>query len=424
LAEQAQAHAFDLPAVDPQRVAQAGLRKISGRHLTLYTDLPEAAELDELPAVFDAAVPLWCAHFGLQASQLADWRMLGCVMQRRERFIAAALYPPDLPDFPNGYSVGSMLWVYQQPSAYYLRHLLLHEGTHAFMLRWLGGAGPPWYMEGMAEYLATHRWHEGQLTLAFLPRRKEEVPYWGRVKILKDDAAAGRALSLLDIFQYDAHAHLRVEPYGWCWAAAMFLDQHPLTQQAFRRLPQHVRDRSLEFSERFYRELAPVWPAVVEDWQVFVAECDYGYDVPRAAIQRRPARDLPPAGATFVLATDRGWQSTGWRLRGGQTYELSAEGRYQLVAGTPPWPSEAGGVTIRYWRGQPLGMLLAGWSEVEGTPPPITPLVQPLPVGLRARLSPSATATLFLKINEPAADLADNTGTLTVTIRPVPGSGQ
>lgn len=418
LAQQAQAHAFDLPAVDPQRVAQAGLWAINGRHLTVYTDLPAAPELEELPAVFDAAVPLWCAYFGLDANQLSDWRMLGCVMQRREPFIAAGLYPADLPDFPNGYSVGSVLWVYRQPSAYYLRHLLLHEGTHAFMLRWLGGAGPPWYMEGMAEYLATHRWQDGQLTLAVLPHRKEDVPYWGRVKIVKDEAAAGRALSLLDIFQYDAHAHLRVEPYGWCWAAAMFLDHHPLSQQPFRNLQNEVLDRSLEFSKRFCQHLAPVWPAITEDWQVFVAECDYGYDVPRAAIQRRPARELPPEGAVFRLATDRGWQSTGWRLRRGQTYELSVEGRYQLVAGPPPWPCEAGGVTIRYWRGHPLGMLLAGWSEVEGNPPAVTPLVEPLPIGRHGRLTPPDTATLFLKINEPAGDLADNDGTLTVTIRP------
>jgi hypothetical protein len=71
-------------------------------------------------------------------------------------------------------------------------------------------------------------------------------------------------------------------------------------------------------------------------------------------------------------------------------------------------------------RGQPLGILLAGWSEVEGEPPAVTPLVQPRAIGLRGRLTPPVTATLFLKINEPAADLADNTGTLTVTIRPIP----
>jgi hypothetical protein len=50
----------------------------------------------------------------------------------------------------------------------------------------------------------------------------------------------------------------------------------------------------------------------------------------------------------------------------------------------------------------------------------VTPLVQPLPIGLRGRLTPPVTATLYLKINEPAGDLADNAGTLTITIRPVP----
>jgi hypothetical protein len=65
-------------------------------------------------------------------------------------------------------------------------------------------------------------------------------------------------------------------------------------------------------------------------------------------------------------------------------------------------------------------MLVGGWSDVEGDPPAVTPLVQPLPIGLRGRLTPPVTATLYLKINEPAGDLADNAGTLTITIRPVP----
>lgn len=420
LAAVAEAHAFDLPPVDPERIARAGLRRVAGKHITLYTDLPARPELDELPAVFDAAVLQWCAYFDLEPAQVAAWQMIGCVMQRREPFLAAGLYPEDLPDFPTGYSVGSVLWVYEQPSAYYLRHLWLHEGTHAFMLRWLGGAGPPWYMEGIAEYLATHRWQDGHLELAVLPRRKEEVPYWGRVKIVKDAVAAGQGLSLAEIFQYDAHAHLRVEPYGWCWAAALFLDQHPLAQRAFRGLKGQVRDRSFEFSQRLYRHLAADWPALSEDWQVFTAECDYGYDVPRAAIVRRPVQELPEMGATVSVATDRGWQSTGWRLAAGRTYELLAEGRYTLVAGPPAWPCEAGGVTIRYWRGQPLGILQAGLSELEGERPALTPLVQPQAVGLRGRLQPQQSGTLFLRINEPAGDLADNSGTLTVTIRPLP----
>jgi hypothetical protein len=341
-------------------------------------------------------------------------------MQDKERFLAAGLYSPDLPDTETGFNRGSELWVREQKSPYYRRHLLLHEGTHAVMERWLGNAGPPWYAEGMAELLGTHSWDSGRLVLGIMPASKDDVPYWGRVKIVRDEFAAKRGLPLEQILLYDSRARFDVNAYGWCWAAAYFLDNHPLTQTAFRALRAEANDISLEFSERFYERLKERWPAIAEDWQIFVADCDYGYDVARAAVLRKEAVELPVAGATVTVATDRGWQSTGYRLAAGRAYRLSASGRYQIAAGSRPWPCEASGVTIRYASGKPLGMLLAAVSDLEGDAPVLTPLVNPQPIGLVGQIQPEATGTLYLKINEPASGLADNSGTLTVTVQPNP----
>ena len=85
------------------------------------------------------------------------------VMQERARFEASGLLPPEIPDFLNGFTRGNEFWMNHQTSEYYVRHLLLHEGTHGFMFTVLGGCGPPWYMEGTAELLATHRWTDGKL---------------------------------------------------------------------------------------------------------------------------------------------------------------------------------------------------------------------------------------------------------------------
>src|SRR5439155_24558510 len=140
-------------------------------------------------------------------------------------------------------------------------------------------------------------------------------------------------------------------------------------------------------------------------------------DVPRAATSRKDAVALPPAGATVTLATDHGWQSSGYRLEAGKTYHITARGRYQIATSPKPWPCEAGGVTIRYVSGRPLGMLLAGLSGLDGDAPPITPLTEPHGIGLVGELTPEATGTLYLKINEAASGLADNRGNLEVTIR-------
>jgi len=62
-------------------------------------------------------------------------------------------------------------------------------------------------------------------------------------------------------------------------------------------------------------------------------------------------------------------------------------------------------------------MLLGALADLDGESPAITPLVTPQPIGLTADLEPTTTGTLYLKINELASDLSDNSGTLRITIR-------
>lgn len=417
LVNQATAAEFRLPEIDEAKVAAAGIRKLSGKHLTIYTDLPADPAVDELPKVFDLALPQWTKYFELDETTAADWKVNGYLMKDKERFADAGLLPDNLPPFLHGFQRGGEFWWYDQPGAFYRRELMLHEGTHAFMMRFLGGMGPPWYAEGMAEYLGTHKWEGGELTLGYNPRTKEEAPFWGRVKVIKEEYANSRGMLLPDIFRYDAHAHLKTEPYGWCWGAALFLDNHPLTQKAFRELRLKAGDRSIDFSENFFKELEPNWQAISEDWQLFIVNLDYGYDVARSAVVRKTeVAPLLAAGATVAIAADRGWQSSGFAVEAGKTYKITASGRY-LVAKTPePWPCEPGGITIHYHRGKPLGMLLAAVGDRKLEPDTITLLANPTAVGTLAEITPMVEGTLYLSINEGAAGLGDNEGTVTVKI--------
>lgn len=408
---------FRLPEINENKTAAAGIRKLSGQHITIYTDVPAAEDVDELPRVFDLALPQWREYFELDETAGAQWKIVGYLMKDKERFSGVGLLPDNLPPFLNGYQRGSEIWWYDQPGPFYRRELMLHEGTHAFMMRFLGGMGPPWYAEGMAEYLGTHKWEGGRLKLAYNPRTKEEAPYWGRVKIIRDDYAANRAMHLTDIMRYDARAHLKNEPYGWCWGAALFLDNHPLAQKAFRELHKKAADRSIDFSRNFYKELAPHWPAINEDWQLFIVHADYGYDVPRAAVVRKDEIvPLPDRGASITLVADRGWQSSGFTVQAGKTYKLTASGRYQVAKTPQEWPCEPGGITIHYHRGKPLGMLLAAVGDTKEVSEPVTPLARPVAVGTLGEISATADGTLYFCINEAASGLADNAGALTVKI--------
>jgi hypothetical protein len=405
-----------LPTINDAAVGQLGIRKLSGKHLLLYTDLPANPAVDELPVVFDSAVPQWREYFSTPPEQTEAWRVVGYLIQDKERFDRAGLIPKDLPEFLHGYHRGAELWLYEQPTEYYRRHLLLHEGTHAFMIWSLGGAGPPWYMEGTAELFATHRWENGQLTLRYFPRNKEEVPGWGRIKIVKNDVRAERGKTLMEVLRYDSRAHLQVEPYGWCWAIAAFFENHPDYQQRFRELPKYARDTQESFSERFVGWFREDGARLWREWQWYVVNLEYGYDVVREAFQNRPAEDLPADGCTVEVAANRGWQSTGVRLEAGKKYRIAASGRYQL--GTQPaiWWCEPNGVTIRYHRGRPLGMLLG--AIVDESDPKATDngFLSPAAIGTELETTPPRNGTLYLRINDAPAELSDNQGSAQVRI--------
>ncbi len=402
--------------VDDAKVAAEGIRKLESKRLTLYTDIPSEPSVDELPVVFDQAFLQYCDYFGVDPAKHADWRMTGFLMHEKARFVRAGLLPESLPPFPHGYARNDELWLYDQPSNYYRRHLLIHEGVHGFMNTVLGACGPPWYMEGMAEMLGTHRWHDGTLVLNHIPANREETPHWGRIRIVKEAFEAQKALTLDKIVDYPPSAHLENAAYAWSWAAAALLDRHPRYRARFRPLYKHVLKP--EFNDLFYQALGDDWPLLTEDWQVFIAGIEYGYDVARAAIERKPGSSLPPGGATVVIQADRGWQSTGLLLETDNQYRLTASGRYQVAKRPEPWWCEPGGVSIRYYQGKPLGQLLAAVRPDNQPAGVLSPLLHPIIVGLGTTLTPTQSGTLMLKINHSAAELVNCEGQLSVQVEP------
>lgn len=413
------------PPLTRDSARAAGLRQLQSRYLTLYTDLPdlpEFSDISDLPRLFDLAVPQWCQYFQVPVEQLGEWRITGYLMKDPQRFRASHALPEDLPPFLHGYQRAHEIWLYEQSSSYYRRHLLLHEGTHAFMATLRGGIGKPWFAEGLAELLGTHRWQDDQLQLAYVPRSNDEVPLWGRVKILQEDYRSGQGRTLNQIFQYDDRAHRVVEPYGWCWAAALFFDRHPATQLVFRRLARQTPTLGSELAERLQQELRPVWLELQEDWQLLVAEADYGYDVARAAIVRQPTAPLPASGGTVKLVVDRGWQSTGWQLTAGQSYRIRARGRYQIAQSPEVWECEPNGITLTYHQQMPAGIVQAAIRPDQWEANRLTPLARPISVGLERILDAPVSGTLYIRINEPSGRLADNRGDFLVRVEPQPAA--
>lgn len=399
-------------------VAQDNFNKLSSQHLDLITDLPLDDSLRELPEVFDAALPMWCKFFGVDESETKNWRASVCIMLDRQRFKTAGLLPDELPEFPHGYQWNDAMWVVEQPTQYYRRHLLLHEGTHWFMFRKFGSAGPPWLMEGTAEWLATHRWDDGKLQLGIIPRSRADVPMWGRITLIQDQLAQGIAPSMETILRYDNRAHQSVDAYAWSWAAVIFLSQNPHTQKAFMSLFDDQLRNDATPTKQLLRAIQPRKAMIRAEWSAMLTGIEYGFRPERElVVLDHRARPLT-APVTVKISAAKGWQSAGVTVANGDTIQFTASGQFIVGTAPKPWKCEADGVTLRYVQGQPLGKLLMAIATPKTEEPPKSQTLPVIPLGAQRTIQADASGQLLLRVNDYGAELEDNSGEITVTITP------
>lgn len=400
-------------AINLEQVAANSILVTDSKHLRMFTDIKGQQAIDQFNVIFDAAVPKWCEYFNVRASKANDWKIRGMVIGEKERFVAAGLFPDTLPWFPTGYQLGHEMWMHLQPGNYYTRHLLLHEGTHAFMQWFLGGVGAPWYSEGMAELLALHAWDDGQLQMNFRPADRKQTEYWGRIKIIKQDCRDGKFLNLDDVFQFQNMAFREINSYAWSWAACEFLANHPLSRESFAKLAAIANQPPDVFNTRFARKLNEHRSELDRDWELFVREIDFGYDVESSRVIPLAAND---SGQTkFVVDATKGWQQTSRKVISGERLKIYGTGRFTVAKeGETPWPCEANGITINYYRGKPLGMLVVG---VVGTNNETDSLLQSVPATTGGVIECQRDGFLCFRINEFPGDLKDNAGTLNVEVK-------
>jgi hypothetical protein len=416
-------------AVEPlERLARrAGLRVLSGRHLLLATDRPVRAAdgVEDLPAVFDQAFDAWCRHYGMDSAAHSDWRCFGCLVVDAERFRAAGLLPDTVPRFENGFCAANRFWLRDQSNPAYRRHLLLHEGVHAFTLTLRGLATPVWYNEGIAEFLATHRLEpeaDGGVTFVPtpVPDRPADVEQLGRIEKLQELRAAGRTPAIEDVLDLTVSEHGSIADYAASWAAVAMLAGHPFYARRFAALERGPLDP--EFNDRLVA--LPDWdPArAARDYAAFVDDVDYGWDFSRLAIDWSAGEPLAGPRTVAVDAT-RGWQNSGCRLAAGRRYGCAATGRIgvgsvidEASGAVTKLESEADGISLDWYRGRPVGRLLAAqWVQpADGG----RPRFEVLASGTTGEFTAAADGPLYFKVNQAPGRLADDAGSFLVEIEP------
>jgi hypothetical protein len=413
------------PAAEPAtsleaQAARAGLRVMEGSHLTLITDRPARPGdgVEALPRLFDEAVAAWCRHYGLDPAAHGAWRAVGCLVVDKERFREAGLLPAHVPDFKNGFCAGDRFWLMDQSNPAYRRHLLLHEGVHAFTLTLLRLDTQPWYTEGIAELLATHRLDGSDAIARFvatpMPRDPADVEQLGRIEAIRAARAADTIGSLGEVFATPPAQNHELTAYASSWAAVAMLSIHPRYADAFARTERSGLDAG--FTSRLIGSRGWDEAQANRDFDAFTDDIDYGYDFARSAIDWSPA--APLAGQESVaVAADRGWQHSGLALQKGRGYEVHAAGRVTVgqVSGGA-LESEPAGISITWYRGRPLGRLLAAqWVTADGGPRPRFVVVAE---GDGETFTAAADGPLYFKVNESPGQLGDNDGSFTATVAP------
>lgn len=423
----------DRPDINEQRLQQAGIQVYRSQRLVLLTDLPES-EVAHLPALADQLFVALEAHFGTlpDAADGSPFQVTGHLIEDENRFQQAGLMPQASFSFQHGRHLNYQFWMYNAPTAYYRRHLLFHEFTHCFMTCESGmlDIPPLWYIEGMAEYFATHHLTDPEdstpsaVRFGILPNQYAGYEGWGRISEIR------RAFDQQPAIQKNPPTSLSIAPlssvtpetvarfdqdlqYAQSWAVCWLLNQHPMYRERFRPLA-GIRRRQ-EFVEKF-AELTQATPQLAVDWLLVVEALREGYDQQRSfpvhAEQNVALTELTgKQPQSLSAAADRGWQETSVRLTAGQTVTVTAEGRFQVGHSSRPWISEPQGISIEYVRGLPLGQLVAILVATDGQQ-----ISNRISIGRKSEVTAPFDCSVWLQVNDTSNSRDNNQGHVQVTI--------
>ena len=390
--------------ISKENAEKAGLNVLDSARLLLITDMPLDDDMKQWSKYLDQAVFQWAEYFNVRMDRLTTWKIRACVMKDNVPFMMNDLLPMDLPPFQYGFEYGNNVWLFAQPSRDYQRHLFLHECTHAFMNQVMKGCGSLWFGEGLAEYFGTHRIEDGRLTMGIMPKTRNEFPNWGRIRFIQDDIKNGTFIPLNGFFSSELKSQDN-RSYSWAWALVWLMNSDPHYKSILQKLStlpqgntyrQRVEIINKAFRESFSQE---EWSKFSTQWRAYISDLDYGYDMQTSQIT--DTRAFPLQNTAFKsVKSDKDWQNMGVILQKGKTYTIKASGEYKVSAGEKAWLCQPNGITVKYVRQKPLGILLAALEASDsGESAQLSGFVKPIVVGSQTEFTAEQTGAIWMKIN-------------------------
>ena len=195
-----------------------------------------------------------------------------------------------------------------------------------------------------------------------------------------------------------------------CW----FLHTHPDYRDSFRELRQVRTQRELITTAARIREQHQ--PKISVDWLLFMESLREGFDTQRSWPKHSDlttAAETPGTGPRKLqLAADRSWQDSGIRLKAGDAVEVTCTGSFAVNDTPRPWVSEPQGVSVEYFRGLPLGRVVAVLTGLDGQY-----ISRRISIGRQATIKTPVACRLWLQVNDNSSSRANNSGFVDVTIQ-------
>lgn len=407
------------PVHNNQRLELLGIRCYESPRLKLYTDIDPKFAVT-LPAVIDQAYVALADYFGPLPPdpEGTEFQVTGYIMQNRALFKEAGVILDSLPTIVNGRHQGAQFWMDAQTQPYYLKHLMLHEYTHCYSMI-MGEIGAPvWYLEGIAESMATHTTDSsGKIQLNVMPHNKNDFGGLGRITLIEEAVEQSPPKPIQEVMQFlPADFVSDNKAYAWSWALCQYFDKHPDYGKPFRELAHHMQGRV--FSQKIQEMLGDDYAKVNDGWMLFARNLQPGYDSQNAAVTFTEGISLPPnTSVTATINSQQGWQSSGVRVTQGAVYDVTATGRFTLAQEPKPWESTADGISFQYFKGQPLGrliMMIQPDPDMKLTHP--NSIMKEYPIGAQASWMAPVSGTVYFRLNDAWNALADNSGEIEVTL--------
>ena len=265
--------------------------------------------------------------------------------------------------------------------------IIQHECTHGFCHLTFGGVGPLWLAEGLAEL---GRWW----------REKEKGVNVPPVILAHLHAADRPPLAAITAPNQPPSNDWR--DYTWRYALCQMLLDNPNYADRFRALAVGLMEGQPGVS--FESVYGPVGREVGFEFEQFLTHVGNGT---RADLTAWPwkakQRKLAPGGVGHAKVKGAaGWQASGVEVEAGAVYVITAEGTCRMAADAEPTGPEGDGAG----RGQLTGALYADFT-----------LSPEIPLGSHSSWIAPADGLLMLRAADAWTELADNDGTLSITIR-------